>query len=464
MRRAGLSLSRAPLQCLLLLLGCASDPAAPADAGNDAPPPVDAGTDAGTPAIPVHALDGVDLALPHDDLAPFGRLIGDAPVVGIGESVHTTGGEARMRARLIRYLVEALGFRAIAFEGSRTVIEEVLAPYLETCTGTAEDAALALNPIWWDTSTPALFAWLCEWNEAHPSDRVTAFGFDIRQPWTTHPALRAYLERVAPADAARIADELSTCLGVGYADEPSFFADPDVIAYFEGRTPLPQAPHDACQSGAADALAWLATRRDALIAASSERELELARLSVVEMQALDESIYHLSRGDLASANPLRDVAMADGFETLRRLDHAAERIVVWAHDGHVMTRSDEVTGGQWMGVPNMMTLLESRGAVAGYVAIGQISFVTQIDWMAGRQTITHLEDYRLELVLEGLGVPLALIDVAAAEASTPPPWDPALDWGVGFDRMYPARHYRALVFHHESPANDYFLLPPWHVP
>ncbi len=451
---------------LLLSFGCGA-PAAPVDGGfdaavDDAAPLLDTGTDAGPQ--PVSELSGTDPTLPDDDLAALAPLVGDALVVGIGESVHTTGGEVRMRTRLIRYLVTHHDFRTIAFEGSRTGIEAQLASYLDTCAGTPEDAAFALNPIWWDRSTPELLAWLCEWNTAHPSDRVGAFGFDVRQPWTTHPALRAYLERVAPADAASLADGLSTCLGVGYADEPTFFADPAVLAYFMETTPLPQAGHDACEAGASAAIAAIASHRAEWIGLSSERELELARLSVVEMLAFDESIYYLSRGDLAHANPLRDVAMADGFETLRRLDHPSSRIIVWAHDGHVMRHSDEVTFGQWVGVPNMMTLLEARGALDHYLPIGQLSRTADIDWTQGRMTIGYSVEDHLEALLDGLGLPFALVDVAAAEAATPPVWDTSVAWGVGFDAMFPSRHYGALVFHHHSPANDYFELPPWHVP
>src|SRR5690349_21451383 len=90
-----------------------ADAAVAIDAGADAGE-ADAQVDAGTGARAVSMLAGTDFELPDDDLAPLDGIVGDADVVGIGESVHTTGGEVRMRARLIRYLVEVLGFRAIA--------------------------------------------------------------------------------------------------------------------------------------------------------------------------------------------------------------------------------------------------------------------------------------------------------------------------------------------------------------
>ncbi len=453
--------ARFALALLLAAPGC--DGSTPADAGpDDAALDRDAGLDAGADAGPppaYYALDGTDPALPTDDLAPFGPLLEGVDVVGIGESVHTTGGEIAMRARLIRYLVSELGFRVLALENPRIQTATGMAPFVERCEGTAEDAALYIDPIWWDRSTPALLQWLCDYNQEHPADPVSVIGADIREPWDLFRELEAFFGAAAPADAMGLLDGMRTCLGVGHADRRAFFEDPTVQGYFAG-TATPQAEHDACVAGTAAGLAYLETNRAALVAASSERDAELARLAVVGLEAFDTSIFHLSRGDLAMANPLRDIAMADVLATLLRLDHPDARTIVFAHDGHIMSASHEVLSGQWRGVMNLTTILEAELGDR-YAAIGQISRTTHIDWLDGAQTLEQTDESDLEQLLDGIGPAFLLVDTAAAVALDPPLWDPTLGYHVGFDTMLPANHYRALVYHRESPAADWFTPPPF---
>ena len=59
---------------------------------------------------------GNDPTLPLDDLEPLRQVIGNASVVGLGETIHTSGGYYRMKHRAFRFLVERMGFRVFAFE------------------------------------------------------------------------------------------------------------------------------------------------------------------------------------------------------------------------------------------------------------------------------------------------------------------------------------------------------------
>src|SRR4051812_19887956 len=51
-----------------------------------------------------------------EDLAPLGAILKDADIVALGESTHMSGGYHRVRFRVIKYLVENFGVRAITFE------------------------------------------------------------------------------------------------------------------------------------------------------------------------------------------------------------------------------------------------------------------------------------------------------------------------------------------------------------
>ena len=64
----------------------------------------------------ITALDAIDPVSSDADLAAFDATVGSVEVIGLGENVHTSGGFHRARVRLVRHMVEKLGFRAVALE------------------------------------------------------------------------------------------------------------------------------------------------------------------------------------------------------------------------------------------------------------------------------------------------------------------------------------------------------------
>lgn len=59
---------------------------------------------------------GADLGAPLDDLEPLRDLVGDARVVALGENSHQIREFALLRHRILRFLVERLGFTVLAME------------------------------------------------------------------------------------------------------------------------------------------------------------------------------------------------------------------------------------------------------------------------------------------------------------------------------------------------------------
>ena len=61
----------------------------------------------GFPILPgIYRLHGSTPGLPQDDLEPLRQIIGNARIVSLGESVHTSGGYYEMKHRAFRFLVE----------------------------------------------------------------------------------------------------------------------------------------------------------------------------------------------------------------------------------------------------------------------------------------------------------------------------------------------------------------------
>lgn len=439
----------------LFAVGCSSsEPAV-------APPTADAGTETPTPlpepVVPgLFPLAGTDPTLVANDLARLDPIVGDAAIIGIGESVHTTGTQHHLRLRILRHLIEKRGLRAIAFESPWKGIADVMEPYVTTCAGSPQEAAKRLHTIWWDVSLPPFLQWLCEWNRAHPNEVVHVFGFDIRQPWYDAPAHRAYVG----AGKAALADGMKACLGVGYADEAAFFADPLVRDYFDGKKVVPDEVHAACQAGVGAALDDLTANRATYVAASSDEAWDLVRLGVTQIGAFDTTIHGLSRvrllTDLQKPNQARDVAMTDAFRTLRKHRFPALKTALWAHNGHVMKRAKTLVDSQWTGVETLGTALGEEHGKA-YVVIGQTSWETTTNFQGTKEKLPKPTPRSLEAALEKYGED-ALLLALPADATTLAGGE--LEVGTDPYTMVPASHFDAFTWLRVSGPMEPFAIPP----
>ena len=63
-------------------------------------------------------LAGVEAGKPYADLAAFGKAIGGARVVALGEATHGTREIFQMKHRLLEYLVKEKGFTVFAIEAN----------------------------------------------------------------------------------------------------------------------------------------------------------------------------------------------------------------------------------------------------------------------------------------------------------------------------------------------------------
>jgi len=121
-------------------------------------------------------LDTVDPAAPLGDLLPLRRSIGDAEIVGLGESTHGAAEELTLKHRLLRLLVERMGFRSIAWEEDWTTglrINE----YLQTGRGDLHALMRQMSPQWQDRQVADVLAWLRDYNAGH-ADKVRFVGVE----------------------------------------------------------------------------------------------------------------------------------------------------------------------------------------------------------------------------------------------------------------------------------------------
>ncbi|MGH8963938.1 MAG: erythromycin esterase family protein, partial [Actinomycetes bacterium] len=145
-----------------LLTACAGDP----------PPPVPTW-------VAAHAapLSTTDPAAPLDDLAlPLREAVGNAEIVGLGESVHGAAEELTLKHRALRVLVEQSGFRSIAWEEDWTTGRRIN-DYITSGTGDPDLLVARMSPQWHSREVTDTLRWLRDFNSGRP-DKVRFVGVE----------------------------------------------------------------------------------------------------------------------------------------------------------------------------------------------------------------------------------------------------------------------------------------------
>jgi erythromycin esterase len=114
------------------------------------------------------------------DLRPLSGVVGRATVVGLGESTHGSREQFRLKHRMVRFLVEEMGFRTVAFEddfASGVAIDR----YVVTGEGDPRQLlAGSSSPFWATEEILDLVTWMRSYNETH-ADKVRFLGTDLLQ-------------------------------------------------------------------------------------------------------------------------------------------------------------------------------------------------------------------------------------------------------------------------------------------
>jgi len=390
----------------------------------------------GSPGNPIDhglwRLSGTDPNLPQDDLEPLRQVIGGAQLVGLGESIHTSGGFYQLKDRTFRFLVERMGFRAFGMETSWFRADRV-ERYVQTCQGTPRDAIRGIFGVWQSAEVQAMAQWMCEWNTAHPDDRVHFYGFDIQnQSFEDGAALLAFLHRLGIDDNDPRVAGIRACDGV----ETDYF--------FEG-LPFPPELYQQCQGALADTAAFFDRDEKTIEGQTSKQDLGWARVSLVGQQAWQEEIFFIE-SDPDRGGKARDRGMAYAVQAIRDLRFPQARTALWAHNGHLAKKAGS---SDYFGV-EMGTLLADQ-LKSKYVAIGLSAHETYIDWiylgLCGLVEDIPVGPGSLENVLHGLGPGAGVL----AELKKNPPFLQAGSYLVGAVSMVPSEQFDAILYLDVSP-------------
>ncbi|WP_172384742.1 erythromycin esterase family protein [Streptomyces sp. MNP-20] len=261
------------------------------------------------------------------DLRPFGTMVGDARVVGLGEATHSSHEFFTVKHRILRYLVEEKGFRAFALEAPWSTGAR-LDTYLTRGEGDLKqimDEEFQGTYRFWNTAEyRGLLQWMRAYNIKHPKDPVRFVGDD-------NGFAGAELYDKVSAYAAKARPELTTQLTQLYQGlRPTTDADTYVNEYLA--KPLTERKQLAERTGravnllkqrpgkGADAYAWALQHATAI-----HQMTTLYAFDWDDPQAIPDAMRY------------RDRVMAENVTWWQR--QTGNKIMLGAHNSHVALKT-----------------------------------------------------------------------------------------------------------------------------
>lgn len=268
----------------------------------------------------------------YADLMPLKNLVGGARIVALGEATHGTHEFFTMKQRMVEFLVKEMGFTIFAMETNWPAAERINY-YVHT--GRGDPAELLAGQGYWVWNTQEvldLIEWVRAYNETAPKDAQVSFtGFDI---WPIDMAVNNvldYLREVDP-DTVEIASADYACL-----DAHNLRGDPpvnDMLAYSE----LPLAESQLCGDSVRAVYERMVQSEHRYSALSGADAYAVALHNALIAVQGEEAVA----GRYTSGPAPRDRFMAENVTWL--LDQAGPdaKIILWAHNGHIMERGNNL--------------------------------------------------------------------------------------------------------------------------
>jgi erythromycin esterase len=357
-------------------------------------------------------LRSVEPVASDSDLRAFCELAAHASVVALGEPAHGAHQPLALRNRVFTYLIEHCGFTAIAIE---TAFTESRAVHDYVAGGAGDPATITRQSLSWGFGDYAenaeLVQWMHDYNRHQGSRRqIQFYGIDMsgadNDSGFPHPevALNAVVEylkttavprsRKLLRDLAPAFDRIST---IGYAR----LARQHDAVLISTRTELQQ---------------FLSDNAESLLRSGSRSKYDWAVQELVVDSALDEMLAldveperpgeAMPPGTFKIVN-VRDAAMARNVMWVRGQEGNHGRILVFAHNAHVMNASSQ--GGIWsvFTEPPRMMGQHLRSALGNSLVIVGTSAGRNGDGLPIAPTLESSVDSMLEKV----GLPLFLLNI-----------------------------------------------------
>ena len=378
------------------------------------------------------------------DLQFLKQAIGNRRVVQLGESAHGTAEFSSVKARLIKFLHQEMGFEVVAFESG--IYDCFRANERMDSRSAYQTMRGCTFGVWHTTEALALFEYI---KGTRSTGRpLTLSGFDIQRS-----GLRADFDRPAQLrEAVAVFDPVLAEQAAAVDQE--WAQAPDLAGY--ARDNIDRL--SPFYSG----LASLIDAHSAEIEAALPGRPGLAAVLAASL-AGTPAYFELLRAGSTDAAGLsgRDRRMADNAEVLLERLHPGKKVVIWAHNFHI-TRDGPATafpGSTFASVRNMGSWLHERRALDLYT-VG-LFMVRGRAAHNDRSTfeISPPQSHSLEELFASIQTPLAFVNMLDVPRSEGTAWmDETLGaWDGGFRamRLVPRDQYHALLVVNEVHPPNY---------
>jgi erythromycin esterase len=265
------------------------------------------------------------------DLIPFKKILGNAKVVGLGETTHGTHEIFQLKHRLVEFLVVEMGFDVLAIEASYSACQAIN-DYILHGIGDCATVVTGQGYVVWDIEEIVdLIEWLREHNRSLSDDKkVRFYGLDLcGNDWGRNVVLE-FLRKIAPAKVTT-ARALFDAIAKEEAKWPTFIDD-NAKWSIDSLLPQLQILMDDFIVHKADYLNHI-----------SHTEFDEAYQYVRVMQQ-----WLIQNGSEQHTNAKRSSFMAENLVYL--VNHSPEnaKFVVWEHNDHVgkgYIKTDEINMG-----------------------------------------------------------------------------------------------------------------------
>jgi len=259
------------------------------------------------------------------DLLPLARSIGASRVVALGEATHGDGATFTAKARLVRFLHQKMGFDVLAWESGFFDVP-LMDAALRGDGPLQEAASRGLYQIWWQSAEvqPVLAYVRAAQKSSHP---ILTVGFDCRiakdeSRIKLFPAfIFEFFDRLDPSLISKQERADLTAMSVGLVPK-DVYEHPGERIYNRALPPR--------------LIAMIDQRRADFLVRASPREIDFVRQSLVSFQSMDRALGGRAGTGKDEAGYTRDTAMAENLAWLLQGPLAGRKVIVWAHNYHLM--------------------------------------------------------------------------------------------------------------------------------
>ncbi len=346
------------------------------------------------------ALDNLDPTAPTTDLESLRETLGSAYLVGLGESRHDTREQLLLKGRLVQYLIEDLGFRALILEESVPHAQS-LDRYVIAGEGDLRDLMSNLAGWYlWDTEEMLeLIRWIRQFNhDLEPGHKVRIFGVDITAPAS---GVRDVIASLESAGANILLNDRALGLDL---QRGNFWP-----STWERYGALSDERRREIAANYKELIELVKEERPGLIASSSVMEYRRT-LMLATIGKIGNDFF--SSGSRETGGAIREHGMAQMTLSILDREIPGERAILWAHNLHV-AKSPFRMPGLLEGVLNPMGVELSAKLGDTYTTIGGTfgtgSYPPNLP--PGERTFGPVSEEFMDGALAAVGAPFFLLDL-----------------------------------------------------